>query len=516
MTTLQKLKESGFTDDKLKLDNASYFSDNDECVVSFVYPETAPLSDEEKESIRNTISQDLSNVCNVSVKFNKSCFDADVIRKRINEYFDTEYKALNMVFSQDDIEITERANGAKIVFSCDNITRQVLENKDFTGELAKFLAHKFFIDFDIELREKENNVSLEEIVSKPEDATTSLSYCLEQEKALNKYEVETGNCFYGKYAGEHPILIAEMPRENAKAVVLAGTVLNPMLTTFTRKSKVDGAEPEERKRFTFTLQDLSGKVDVVIFPNENAVSDLEKIEEGAQLVVGGSVSIFNERLNIKANSLSFAEIKTKELIKVYRKVNSQYYFVNPQPVNEIQQMDLFSLTEKKTDYWDTHDSVVVFDFETTGLDANSCKIIEIGAVKIQKGSIIETFQTLINPGQPIPEEITGITHIDDSMVADAPTIDQVLPDFYKFTYGSVLSAYNIDFDYQFLANNGKNLRLLFNNEQIDTLRLARAKVPSLSNYKLGTVVKALNITLVNAHRALADAYATAKVFIKLI
>ena len=264
------------------------------------------------------------------------------------------------------------------------------------------------------------------------------------------------------------------------------------------------------------MQDLSGKVDVVIFPNENAVSDLEKIEEGAQLVVGGSVSIFNERLNIKANSLSFAEIKTKELIKVYRKVNSQYYFVNPQPVNEIQQMDLFSLTEKKTDYWDTHDSVVVFDFETTGLDANSCKIIEIGAVKIQKGSIIETFQTLINPGQPIPEEITGITHIDDSMVADAPTIDQVLPDFYKFTYGSVLSAYNIDFDYQFLANNGKNLRLLFNNEQIDTLRLARAKVPSLSNYKLGTVVKALNITLVNAHRALADAYATAKVFIKLI
>ena len=91
-----------------------------------------------------------------------------------------------------------------------------------------------------------------------------------------------------------------------------------------------------------------------------------------------------------------------------------------------------------------------------------------------------------------------------------------MPDFYRFTYGAVLSAYNIDFDYQFLDISGKKLRLLFNNEQIDTLRLARNKVPSLSNYKLGTVVKALNITLENAHRALADAYATAKVFIKLI
>ena len=289
-----------------------------------------------------------------------------------------------------------------------------------------------------------------------------------------------------------------------------------MITTFTRKSRVDGGESEERKRFTFTLRDPSGKVDVVIFPKDEDVEKLEKITEGTELIVSGTVSIFNDRMNIKAQGLANCEVKTKELQRVYRKVNSKYYFVTPKPVSEIQQMDLFSLTEKQTDYWDTHDTVVVFDFETTGLDARSCKIIEIGAVKIKKGSIIETFQTLINPGEPIPEEITEITHIDTSMVVDAPSIDQVLPDFYKFTYGSVLSAYNIDFDYQFLSNNGNRLRLLFDNEQIDTLRLARDKVPSLSNYKLGTVVRALNITLVNAHRALADAYATAKVFIKLI
>ena len=234
------------------------------------------------------------------------------------------------------------------------------------------------------------------------------------------------------------------------------------------------------------------------------------------VAVGGTINEFNGNRSLRVSSISKCDILTKELKRVYRKVNDDYYYVKPQPVLETQQMDLFAVGGKTTDYWNTHDSVVVFDLETTGFDSKSCKIIEIGAVKITKGSIIETFQTLINPGSKIPDEITKLTHIDDSMVENAPTVDQVLPDFYKFVNGCVLSAYNIDFDYSFLSFNGQNLRLLFDNEQIDTLRLVRDKVPSLSNYKLGTVVKALNITLNNAHRALADAYATAKVFVKLI
>ena len=102
------------------------------------------------------------------------------------------------------------------------------------------------------------------------------------------------------------------------------------------------------------------------------------------------------------------------------------------------------------------------------------------------------------------------------MLVFAPTLEDVIADFYKFTKGSVLSAYNIGFDIKFLKNAGLKYRYNFNNEQIDTLELARSKIASLSNYKLSTVVKALNISLVDAHRALNDAIATAKVFIKLI
>ncbi|MBQ7977905.1 MAG: 3'-5' exonuclease [Clostridia bacterium] len=515
METLQKLKDLGFREDRIKLDNVVYSENDDECVINLIFSEKQPLNDEEREKIREGFAQDLGDLCKTTVKFNKSCFDEDVVRKRVDEYFEQYYKALTMIFEKSDIEISPTEQGATIVFNCDPMTKQVLDNKDFVNDLRLFLSHKFFIDFQIKLVAKENVVDISDLATS-EVLEDTLSACLAEEEKINKYLVEVGECFYGKFAGGEPVFISSAPKENGTAILLAGTVNNPAFSTFLRKSKMAGAEPEERKRFTFTLTDISGKTDVVIFPSDKTIEELEKIAEGDVVAVGGSVSVFNNRVNIKANSLSRCEIQTTELKKVYRKVNSKYYYVNPQPVSEVAQMDLFSMTDKKSSYWDEHESVVVFDFETTGLDAKSCQIIEIGAVKIRNGSIIETFQTLINPGQPIPAEITNLTHIDDSMVVDAPTIEQVLPDFYRFTHGSVLSAYNIDFDYQFLDLGGKKLRLLFNNEQIDTLKLARNKVPSLSNYKLGTVVKALNITLDNAHRALADAYATAKVFIKLI
>lgn len=516
METLQQLKDLGFNENRLKLDSVQYLKNDDECIINLTFSDKLPLTDEERETIRTRLSDDLAGVCKVTVKFNKSCFDEDVIRKRIQEYFDLNYKALSMIFSKDDIIITQTDDGANIDFSCcDSMTKQVLENKNFVNDLHQFLKHKFFMDFEIKLSSKVNTVSLDDLNANKVVEDT-LSDCLAEEEKLNKYIVEMGECIYGKFVGNEPIMIASMPKENGAAVLLAGVVTNPVISTFLKKSKLEGAEPEEKKRFTFTLKDVSGKVDVVIFPNENSLDALEKITEGDSLAVGGTVSIFNERLNIKASSLVRCDIKTKELKRVYRKVNSQYYCVTPQPVSEVEQMDLFNMAAKKSAFWDEHETVVVFDFETTGLDANSCQIIEIGAVKVKNGSIIETFQTLINPGQPIPQEITDITHIDNSMVENAPVLEDVLPDFYRFTYGAVLSAYNIDFDYQFLDLGGQKLRLLFNNEQIDTLKLARNKVPSLSNYKLGTVVKALNITLENAHRALADAYATAKVFIKLI
>ena len=102
------------------------------------------------------------------------------------------------------------------------------------------------------------------------------------------------------------------------------------------------------------------------------------------------------------------------------------------------------------------------------------------------------------------------------MVADAPTINYILPDFYKFCYGATLVAQNIAFDISFIHNISKKLSYNFDHQLMDTMQMARTKLPGLKNYKLGTVTDVLGVSLENAHRAVHDATATAKVFIKLM
>ena len=508
-----KLKNEGYDEDKLKIDNASFDEKSNECVISFVYNPNFKLSAQDKSAIYNIIATDLDGVCAVKTKFNKAYFDEDVVRSLIFSYFEEHYKALSLIFSEEDIKV-EKSDQVQISFSCDVMTKQVLENKDFPANLTNYLQNKCFESFVVNLVEKQIDTTLVESTDTYDDG---LERCLAQEEMLNKYEVKLGDILIGK-PNEFPsaVLIKNLTDKGGDLVSLAGEIKNLRQTTFVRKSAKEDSPNKEQTKISFVLKDISGEIEVVWFPKGEEISLVEKLEEGKSILVTGTISNYKENVNLKLASVWDCEILTKELKKVYRTVNKDYHFVFPEPVTEVTQMDLFSLTQKGSPYWDTHDEVVVFDFETTGLSPKNCNIIEIGAVKVKKGSIIETFQTLINPHEPIPEEITEITHISNEMVANAPSIEQVLPDFYKFTYGAVLSAYNIDFDYQFLSRDGERLRLKFDNEQIDTLKLARDKVPSLSNYKLGTVVKALDITLNNAHRALADAYATAKVFVKLI
>ncbi len=511
MTTLAKLKNAGYDEDRIKLDRAVFDEAKNECTVNFVYNPSLAISQSDKKQIQEIFEGDLADVCLVKVKFNKAYFDEDVLKKLIFDYFQDNYKALSLIFTEADITIAI-SDMVYVEFRCDTITKQVLENKDFITNLENYLNTKTFASYSIKLVEKTLEVE-------PSHTTydDSLERCLAEEELINRYEVKTGDILIGK-PNEFPVvcLIKKMPLANGESVALAGEIKNIRQATFTRKSDKEGAKEREITKVSLTLKDVSGEIGVVWFPKPEEMDLISKLEEGKEVIVCGVVSNFKDNVNVKLQSVWECEILTKELKKVYRKVNNDYTTVFPAPVTEVTQMDLFNLTDKLSPYWDTHDEVVVFDFETTGLSPKNCNIIEIGAVKVKKGSIIQTFQTLINPKEVIPEEITEITHITNEMVANAPSIEEVLPDFYKFTYGAVLSAYNIDFDYQFLSRDGDKLRLLFDNEQIDTLKLARDKVPSLSNYKLATVVKALGITLNNAHRALADAYATAKVFVKLI
>ena len=135
---------------------------------------------------------------------------------------------------------------------------------------------------------------------------------------------------------------------------------------------------------------------------------------------------------------------------------------------------------------------VALDLETTGAKAGAGKITEIGAVRIEGLCVVKQFQTLVNPQRVIPPMITSITGITQSMVADAPRIEEVIPSLLEFLEGAVVVAHNAPFDVGFLNYELHRLRSRRLGEgAIDTLPLSRALVPGLANYKLRTVAEAL-------------------------
>jgi DNA polymerase-3 subunit epsilon len=158
----------------------------------------------------------------------------------------------------------------------------------------------------------------------------------------------------------------------------------------------------------------------------------------------------------------------------------------------------------------------VVDLETTGATPGFSKITEIGAVRIEGGEQVATFSELVDPGMPIPEMITEITGIDDTMVAGRPPIEQVLPRFVEFSRDSVLVAHNARFDLAFLDYElGMLTREAFPRPTLDTLRLAR-RLLTRRSCALASLAELFDTQVKPCHRALHDAQATAEILLILL
>ena len=167
----------------------------------------------------------------------------------------------------------------------------------------------------------------------------------------------------------------------------------------------------------------------------------------------------------------------------------------------------------KTTGLDPFDQVhVALDLETTGLDSDRDKIIEVGAVKFRGGESIETFQTFVNPGRSIPEFVQRLTGISPRQVANAPFFPSVGDRLAEFIGTHPVIGHNIAFDLRFLGTHGVPLV----NPAYDTWDLASVLLPTTSQYSLGYLAAHFDVSHDHAHRALDDAEATRQVFLALL
>lgn len=253
--------------------------------------------------------------------------------------------------------------------------------------------------------------------------------------------------------------------------------------------------PEAEKRIELHAHSTMSQLDAVVSP-------ARLIEQAANF--GHKAIAITDHAGVQGYPEAFAAGK-KHGIKVIYGVEA----------NLVDDGVPIAYNEKDVDLKES--TYVVFDVETTGLSAVYDTIIELAAVKIQDGDIIDRFESFANPHHPLSQTTTDLTGITDDMVKNAPEIDKVLEQFHEWTGSAILVAHNASFDIGFLNEGYKRVAYdKVGNPVIDTLELARFLLPELKNHRLNTLCKHLDIELTQHHRAIYDAEATGYLLLKLI
>jgi len=491
----------------LKFKDAEYIEKTNVCVMNFLYnPESFRPTEDNKKVVLQNVKELIGNYVDYELSFTSCPLDKRAIANHTYATIINNFPAISKSFTYDDVsvDITDLVVTVKLKLTPSSFNYATGLNRE--SLVADKLKDSFFADFHVVFDKKEDEVAVNSI-----EKNMELMASVKEAEEKTVYELTEITDIIGKneYSIAQDYTKIKTVVEN---VVICGEVTNIQRKTYKRViTKNDETKEIERTFYNFAIKNENKVLYCSIFPKQHDEMKGDLIEVGMNVCCQGSFREFNGKLNFTANSIARCVFKKEEIKSAFKHVNEEYHTIFPEKYVDYEQSGLFD-EEAKT----FAGAYVVFDLETTGLEASKEEIIEIGACKVIDGRIDEVFSTFVKPSKAIPKEITELTGINEEMVKDAPTINYVLPDFFKFCYGASLVAHNIAFDISFVHAIAKKLSYNFNHENIDTIEMAKKYLPGLKNYKLGTVVEKLGISLENAHRAVHDATATAKVFIKLM
>lgn len=498
--------------DYLVLESVDVDISADSVRVNLIYPELKEKEvRKEYDKISDAVIKSMGSKAMVTVKLTKSHFDYDFFKAKLITFFENYPSVAPYVFS-DDIEITRNADyDFSVKLRLDKDIAEYAVSRSIAEEVKKMLASSYCekVSFEFVPEEKKDKPDYIEL------AEEELKNYVYQTKGGHYIVPQNVEEFVGKIIYDRAGYISDANRE-ATGVVYCGTVSE--FTECNRKPKE--GETEGRKFYKFTLTDPTGSLKCLYFPRKKeGETNIVNLNDGKQVVVKGSLKENRFRGQVSydmfVNSVSLCTLPDDLVIEKNEfRALSEYKTVFPKDYTEATQANIFDVV-KPPSSWLMGKTFCVFDVETTGTDTTTCKIIEIAAVKVVDGVIKQTFSTFVNPHEHIDERITQLTSITDADVADAPDVEKVLPDFYKFSENTVLVGHNVNFDIGFINASGKKINIYFDNPREDTLELSRRYIKGLRNYKLGTVLKSLGIVNEQAHRAIYDTIATAKAFIKL-
>lgn len=480
---------------------------NKTCVITFLYPATDDeLTSEQKKEITDWLKNILAlEKMDLKVKFMRAFLEERLILRLLNEYFQANFRILAPYLNQErfHVEITN----LDVVLTIDLSKKmiQFFEEHKIASRLQEFLNREFLVDFSIILNEidVDDDVDIENVEMKT-------AY-----RPRKRYQVEIVKEVVGKNIPPEPEYLSYI-KAPKPSVIVAGFIKKIERKEFiAKKGRLEG---QQRSFFVFEIEDeKNGKIECVHFAAKRNVQVVDALEEAMFVLLHGDVRPNQMgKLCLYVDKIALAStIEQDEEPDSLNEKTWEGPVVKTEKLTALEQDNMFGHIERYNPKI-MGKTIVVFDIETTGLNPDTDQIIELGAVKIEDGNIVEKFSTFVKPTIPIPFEVVRLTGIDDSMVEDAPPVELVIKEFYDWTRGAIISGHNIiGFDIKFIKREGENVGLDFDNPTIDTLTEARQARLNTTVYKLGTIAKLLGISLEGAHRAWNDAYATAQVLLKL-
>lgn len=439
--------------------------------------------------------------CNLTIS--KLTPDEGMVARRIMQVLEHSNKALACLVSQDDISVIKTQSGFDFTVS---VIANTVVSDGVAEKIISELKKSFCGDFTGRCIKSDKKIESIEV----EEEKENVEYVI----PVRTFKIRDFTRLEGESAQEDAVYMSDVNYESEN-VVVCGVIEAIEERTYTRKS--DG---KEKTYFALTLSDGTATLRLTYFARVSTIEKIRKLQQGDSIVCTGKTEVFRGAVRYTAKYIDFG--KTPEgFVPVQRpsKPAPKYYTsVFPQPYSDFSQTDIFTRPVLPQCLKDN--TFVVFDLETTGLNSSPSaggmdRIIEIGAYKITGGEINESFSTFVNPRKKLSEEIIKLTGITPDMVENAPTYEQVMPDFFKFCQGAYLVGHNIaGFDFKFVDYYCSQLGYHLERKLFDTIPLSQ-ELLFLSNYKLNTVADHFGITF-NHHRAVDDALVTAKIFIELI
>jgi len=479
------------------------------------------------------------------VKVKNILLDNNEILRNIEYLINIKYKNYFSNFDISKMKINEKDIE---IFITSNILKDKIEKEEF-GIYIKKTLKKFYniqknIFFSVIKEEQEISDSIENYIAKVESTNT--------ESGTKEVNYRLNGVIKGKKIKKPPVKINEIQEIEGETYCTEGKIIK----SITKKLK------DKLYLVTIKLKDFKSYINIKIFiRKEEELNKYKKIEDLSARVSGKlSFDKYSKEYILMADSINLIEqrerkdLNSKKRIELHAhtKMSSldgtnSFHDLAEQahkwghkaiaitdhgviqgfpeamevskdiPIKIIYGLegylvnDELDLIKNPTDI-SLDDDIIVFDFETTGLNPKKDKIIEIGAVKLKNSSIVEKFNQLINPGVSIPDNIENLTGINNEMVKDKPSIEKGMDNFLNFIGGcSTLCAHNAEFDYGFLTN---NINFKKNYTIVDTLELSRRILKNKRRHNLKALTKHFKIELENHHRAVDDSEATAKILIE--